>query len=283
VQDKITRNIALAMQVQLTEGETARLWEGQTTNLRAWEKMVQAREVFSRYTSIDTGIARKLLEEVLLIDPDFAAALALLGTTYFWDARFTLSMDKEQSLHLAEVQADKILALNPEMGAAYTLRGMIAFLRDQLDAAIDFSQKAVELAPSDFRALTYLGQCYVYAGTPEKALTTLKTAARLKPYRESWLTYYITLSHLWIGNLAAALESAELYLHQEPDEPYGLMYLAVVYGFLEQNGKARESVAQLKERFPAFSIRNVLLSERYKNQEQLDRILSVLRAAGLPE
>lgn len=283
VQDEITRSIALAMQVKLTEGESARLWEGQTKNLRAWEKMVQAREVFSRYTSIDTGIARKLLEEVLLIDPDFAAALALLGTTYFWDARFTLSMDKERCLQLAEVQAGKILALNPEMGAAYTLRGMIASLRDQLDEAIGFSQKAVELAPSDFRAVTYLGQCYIYAGMPEKALMTLKTAVRLKPYRESWLTYYLTLSHLWIGNFAAALESAELYLRQEPNEPYGLMYLAVVYGFLQQNGKAKEVVAQLKDRFPAFSIRNVLLSEHYKDREKLDQILSILQTAGLPE
>ena len=109
VQDEITRSIALALQVKLTEGESARLWEGQTNKLRAWEKMVQAREVFSRYTTIDTGVARQLLGEVLLIDPDYAGAIALLGTTYYWDARFSLSVDKEQSLSLAEVQAGKIL------------------------------------------------------------------------------------------------------------------------------------------------------------------------------
>ncbi|NJM30886.1 MAG: hypothetical protein HC855_12995 [Rhizobiales bacterium] len=38
VQDEITRNIALAMEVTLTRGESARLWESQTKNLRAWEK-----------------------------------------------------------------------------------------------------------------------------------------------------------------------------------------------------------------------------------------------------
>ena len=283
VQDEITRSIALAMQVKLTEGESARLWEGQTNNLRAWEKMVQAREVFSRYTTIDTGVARQLLEEVLLIDPDYAGAIALLGTTYYWDARFSLSVDKALSLSLAEVQAGKILKLNPELGATYTLRGMIAFLRDQHDEAIRLSKRAVDLAPSDFRAVTYLGQCYMFAGEPEKAAITLKTAVRLKPYRESWVTYYLTLSHLWMGNLAAALESAERYLQQEPDEPYGFMYLAVVYGFQEQDGKAAATVAQLKEKFPAFGIKNVILSERYKEREKLDRIVNVLRAAGLPE
>ena len=157
-----------------------------------------------------------------------------------------------RSLNLVEVQARKILKLNPEMGAAYTLRGMIAFLRDQPDEAVKLCERAVDLAPSDFRAVTSLGQSYMYAGEPERAAITLKTAVRLKPHRESWLTYYLTLAHLWMGNFAAALESAELYLQQQPDEPYGYMYLAVVYGFQEQDGKAAATVTQLKEKFPAF-------------------------------
>ena len=188
-----------------------------------------------------------------------------------------------RSLNLAERQAEKILELNPGMGASYLLRGTIAILRGQHDEAVELCKKAVDLAPSDFRALGFLGQFYLYAGEAEKAAMTLKTAMRLNPHRESWLTYYVTLANLWMGNLAAALESAKLHLQQEPDEPYGLMYLAVVYGFLEQKGKARATVAQLKERFPAFGIKNVVLSEHYKDRGKLERIVNILRDAGLPE
>jgi TolB-like protein/lipoprotein NlpI len=283
VQDEITRSIALAMQVTLTQGESARLWEGQTKNLRAWEKMVLARKVFSRYTTIDTGIARKLLEEALIIDPNYTGAIAQLGLTYYWDARFTLAMDRTLSLNLAEQQAEKILKLDPEMGAVYLLRGLTAFMRGQYDEAITLCKKAVELAPSDYHALGFLGQFYVYIGEAEKAATAIQTAMRLNPHRESWLTYYYTLANLWMGNFAAALESAELYLQQEPEEPYGLMYLAVVYGFLQQEGKAAATVAQIKERFPAFGIKNVILSELYKDRSKLERIVSTLRAAGLSE
>jgi TolB-like protein/two-component SAPR family response regulator len=283
VQDEITRSIGLAMQVKLTQGESARLWDGQTKNLRAWEKVVLASAAFHRYTTADTNVARQLLEEALHIDPDYAGAIAMLGLTYYWDARFSVSMDKAQSLSLAGQQAEKILKINPGMGAAYLLRGTVSILRGQHDEAVELCKKAVGLAPSDFRALGFLGQFYMYVGEAEKAAMTLKTAMRLNPHRESWLTYYVTLANLWMGNFVAALESAELYLQQEPDEPYGLMYLAVVYGFLEQNGKAKAIVAQLKERFPAFGIKNVILSEHYKDRKRLDRVVNILRIAGLPE
>jgi TolB-like protein len=283
VQDEITRSIALALQVKLNQGESARLWEGQTHNLRAWEKFILARNAFYRFTTIDNGIARQLLEEALLIDPGYTGAIGLLGLTYYWDARFNASVDKALSLSLAERQAEKILKLNPEMGAAYGLKGLIAFTRGQHDEAIKLAGRAVDLTPTDYKALGYRGQFYLYAGEAEKAAMTIKSAMRLNPHRESWLTYYLTLAYLWTGNYTAALESAELYVHQEPDEPYGLMYLAVVHGFQEQNDKATAIVAQLKERFPSFGIKNVLLSERYKEQEKLDRIVSVLRAAGMPE
>ena len=231
----------------------------------------------------DNALARQLLEEAILIDPDYTGAIGLLGITYYWDARFSISVDKALSLSLAERQSEKILKLNPEMGAAHMLRGLIAFMRDQHDEAIRHCERAADLAPSDFRALGFLGQFYIYSGEAKKAAMALKMAMRLNPHRESWLTYYFTLANLWMGNFAAALESAELYLHQEPDEPYGLMYLTAVYGFQEQHGKAAATVAKLREKFPAFGIKNIILSERYREREKLDRILSILRTAGLPE
>jgi TolB-like protein len=283
VQDEITRSIALALQVKLTQGESARLWEGQTRNLRAWENMVLAHESFQRFTTTDNTMARQLLEKALLIDPTYTGAIAMLGISHYWDARFNISADKEHSLRLAEECVEKILAFNPEMAAAYTLRGTIAYARNWHDEAIRLCERAVELAPSDSLALGFLGQFYLYVGDAGKAAMALKTAMRLTPHRESWLTYYFTLASLWMGNFAAALESAELYLQQEPDEPYGFMYLAAVYGFQEQDGKAAATVALLREKFPAFGIKNVILSERYKERDKLDRIVNILRAGGLSE
>ena len=123
VQDDITRSIAVALQVKLTYGETARLWEGQTQNLRAWEKMVFARDLFLKYIISDSRSARRLLEEALAIDPRYTGAMAQLGLAHWIDARFGFSPDRERSLRLAEEQAETALKLNPELGTAYMLKG----------------------------------------------------------------------------------------------------------------------------------------------------------------
>ncbi len=282
VQDEITRSIALAMQVKLTYGESARFWEGQTQNLRAWEKMVEARDAFYRYSPTDNGIARRLLEEALLVDSNYTGAMALLGLCHWWDARFNVSLDKEHSLRLADREVEKILGLNPEMGAAYMLRSGIALLRDQHDEAVRLCEKAVDLAPSDLHTVAFLGIVYVFAGESDKAVTALNAAMRISPHYPTWLSYNLAKANLWMGNFVVAQEAAETYLQQQPDEPYAYVLVATINGLQQREEEATRVVAQLREKFPAFGIKNIILSQRYKEREKLDRVIGVLRRAGLP-
>ena len=283
VQDEITRNIALAMQVKLTHGESARLWEGQTKSLRAWEKMPLGRDLFLRFNRVDNRDAQRVFKEALGIDPNYTGAMLQLGMTYWWEARFDVSADKERCLQFAEQQVERALGIDPDMGSAYMLRGAIAFLRDRHDEAIGLCQKAVDLAPSDAWATACLGLVCIYGGESERAVAALKTAMRLSPYYPAWYTYNFALANLWSGSLATAQEAAEAHLKQEPDEPYSYLILATVYGFQQREDDAVRTISELKKRFPAFGIKEIMLSQRYKEREKLDRVVEVLRRAGLPD
>ena len=283
VQDEITRSIGLALQVKLTQGEAARLWEDQTKNLRAWEKFVLARDLFLKFSTVNNGMARRLLEEALLIDPNCTGAIVKHGITYYWDARYSVSVDKELFLNLAESDADRALKLNPEMGAAHVLKAAIALTRDQHDEALRLCERAADLAPGDSLTLTYLSNFYLYAGDSEKAALTCKTAMRLSPQYMTTLLYFFAFANLWMNKLSAAQEAAEEYLRIEPDEPYAYMCLAVIHGFLGRTDEAAKVIFQLRERVPEFGIKNIVLSQRYREQEKLDRIVNILRTAGLPE
>ena len=283
VQDDITRNIALAMQVKLTYGESARLWEGQTKSLRAWEKMSLGRGLFLRFNSIDNREARRLFEQSLEIDPSYAGALVLLAHTFWWEARFDKSADKEACLQIAEQYVQKALGIDPNLSFAYMMSGGIAFLRDQHDEAIRLCQKAVDLSPSDAWVWGFLGMICVFGGESERAVAALKTAMRLSPHHPSWYGYQFTLANLWAGDLPAAESAALSYRQREPDDPYAYTNLATVYAFQQREQDAATLISELKQRFPAFRTGNIILSKRYKAQEKLNQVVDLLRRAGLPD
>lgn len=283
VQDRITLAIALAMQVKLTVGDKARFAEGQTRNLRAWEKMAAARDAFGRYNRADMATSRRLLEESLQIDPNYTGAMVRHGMAHWWDARFNKTIDVEQSLRLAEEDSRKTLALQPRYGPGFMLKSGVAFLRNQHDQAIKLAEQAVELAPSDADSVAFLALLYMYSGDYEKSLAALDFAIRLCPQYPSWYTYYQALNHMWMGGAAKARELGELYLHREPDEPMGYTHMATILAFQDRKTEAAAMIARLRERFPDFGMTEMRMSQRYREPAKFEKVIKALKEAGLPD
>ena len=88
VQDEITLTIATALQVELTEGEQARLRYTTTDNVSAWTSFTQGLSLF-RTVSADTyRHARKCFEDALREDPESAQIHAMLACTHAIEGRF---------------------------------------------------------------------------------------------------------------------------------------------------------------------------------------------------
>ncbi len=283
LQDELTRNIAVALQIKLTYGDLARLWEGQTKSLAAWEKMVHGRALFFRFNAADNIEARRCFQEAVELDPDYSGAWVQLGLTYWWDARFRTDQDPEESLELAAKLADQVLDSGHGDSVAYILRGQIAFIRRQYDEAIKNIEIAIELAPSDSWAPAILGLVLIYAGQPDRAIEWLRSAMQLSPTYPNWYTYNLATAFLWSGRHEEALETAKKYRALEPRDPYGYVNLATILTFMGDGGEATKVVSDLKAGFPAFSMRDVTRSQVYREPDKLDRVIAALREAGLPE
>lgn len=284
VQDDITRNIALALQVKLTYGELARLWEGQTQNFRAWEKMVEGRKRFNLMNRTDNITARRYFEEAIALDAGYGAALVQLGLTHWWDARYTLDLDPEAALAQAEAVIERLKDLGNNESAVHYLTGYVAFVRRQHDTAIAELEKAVSQSPSDSWMLAVLGQVYMFAGRHDRAVEALQNAMRLSPYYPEWYAYNLAQAYAWRGeNEDDALDLAEGYVRRLPGDPYGYTNLATVQSFFGHEPRAAVTIRKLRQRYSGFGVRNLLRSELYKNPADLDRVLGVLKSLGLPE
>ena len=282
VQDDITKNIVQALQVTLTSGEAARLWEGQSKNLRAWEKAVLGRQVFQRFSTADSDRGRRLLEEAVNIDPGFTGAMALLGITHYWDARYSISVDRAEAIAKADRYAAQIEAIDPGLGHLCTQKSSIAFVRGQHDEALRWGAMAAERSPGDTRAHGFLGMFQIYAGQLPAALASFKLAMRHCPYPEVYLFYYPGIIHMWLGEYDKALDYVLENQRLEGDEPYSAAYVAAVHGLRGEEHKAAEIVRKLLEATPSFGLRNIRHSELYKDTTRLDRLIDVLQKAGLP-
>ena len=86
VQDEITREIVVAMDVQLREGEQHRVWSSGTKNLEAWECVRLATDAALGGAAEAQPRARELLDRALELDPDYATAWAMRGWLYFTEA-----------------------------------------------------------------------------------------------------------------------------------------------------------------------------------------------------
>jgi TolB-like protein/class 3 adenylate cyclase len=77
--DEITLAITVALQIELTDGEQARMWYDSTSNFEAWGHAVKGMGIFYNFGKEDMLKSRQLFEKALEIDPEYAHAVNMLG------------------------------------------------------------------------------------------------------------------------------------------------------------------------------------------------------------
>src|ERR1035437_8841258 len=80
LQDEITMNVLTAMRVVLSEGEMARVTAKGTKNLEAYLKVMQATQLRQVFNAPNLAMAKRLAEEAIALDPNYAMAYSVLGS-----------------------------------------------------------------------------------------------------------------------------------------------------------------------------------------------------------
>ena len=173
-----------ALRVKLVEGEQARYWGkrgGLRVNLEAADKSMKARWYTSQWTE-DTNVqARKLLEEAIALEPQWATPYALLALVHLKDAQLGWSKDRRESSRKAYEMAKKALSLDESLDTAHSVLGVFYHFTGRYDDAVAEGERAVELNPNGADNLVFLGNILNRAGRPEEAIPALQRAMRLNP------------------------------------------------------------------------------------------------------
>jgi adenylate cyclase len=283
VQDEITREVTSALQVQLTEGEQARLWAGGTKNLEAWEAAIQCPELLHSHRRVDVLPARRLAKRALELDEDYASAWVMLGWSYWNEVFNGWTDDPDATLELAVDAFNRARAIDDTNPDALALLAFLHISLKKYDEARHFIEKAMALGPNNSFAPAVAANIELFCNRPEAMVPLLKRAMRLSPIYPAWYLGDLAFAYLLMDRLDDAIATAKESIKIDPDYIYNYQVLAVAHAELRQAEAARTAVENILRIEPMMSIRTFRDSQPYEDEALLDRMITAFRKAGLPE
>lgn len=285
LQDFITLNVLTELEVTLTKGESARaLLGGGTKSPEAYQVFRRALSIWPRLTKKNNPEVRRLLQEAVELDPNYAFAWNLLGWTHLLSANRRWSEDPAQETARALELAHKAMVLDPYYRGTYLLLANNALREGRHNEAIGFAEKGVALAPNDFNAVAVLANTLIFAGRPEEALPLIQSVKRFSPITPIKILRQEGLAYLALGRYEEAIGTFERIRSRRPKGVFALAVLALIYFDMDRIEEARTAALEAVKTKRGFSAKRfVNAALPYKDRAKSEYALASMRRAGLPE
>jgi adenylate cyclase len=281
LQDEITIKIITALEVKLTEGEQALVAGSGTDNLDAYLKILQARDLKRNQNIENNYKARRLAEEAIKLDPNYAQAYRWLSGTHLMDVWLGSTKSPQESLRTAMELAKKALSLDDTLGGAHGLLGNIYIMRNEYEKGIREAERAVELEPNGADAHAFLGMGLRFADRAEEAVPILQKAIRLDPHAPDWYLNVLAGAYRDLEKYEAAIQWGEKAVRRNPKNALSRVNLCSIYSLAGRMDEAHAQAKEIMRLNPNISLEGIARTDPQKNQVTKKRYLDALRKAGL--
>jgi len=192
VQEDVARAVVAALKLRLVPGQGPATPASDTTNTQAYSLVLRARFVQQALNLDGYRRAHDLLEKAAALDPSYATPHAAMAITLRMMASVAESPEEWAALRArALTEADRAVALGPDLDEAYSARGLmrLVYLRDWAGAEAD-TRRALAINPSNAGAIRRLGLIQADLGRLEDGIDMLRRSTELDPLQSNtwnWL------------------------------------------------------------------------------------------------
>ena len=279
LQDEVTHKIVSALAVKITEDERNRLLCKGTKNLQAYDHTLRGLEYFTQFTIKANIQARRMFEQAIKLDPEYASAYALAGGTHMIEWSFGWSQDLH-SIDRAFEFIQKALRLDNSLGRAYQIGGEVFLWKKQHEKAISYYRKAIALSPNDADGFYGLSNVLSWAGQVDEAKEIIKKAMLLNPMYPVWYLWSLGHAHFLNREYEEAIDTFTELLSRNENFLPAYPYLAAIYQELGREEEARIHMEKLNEKSPLITLDAWKQRLPYKDQAKLDRLFNTWQSIG---
>ncbi|HZM34975.1 MAG TPA: adenylate/guanylate cyclase domain-containing protein [Burkholderiales bacterium] len=279
IQDRIVRNVAGALAVRLASLEQQRAAAMRPESMEAYDLVLRARELLSRYERTPNREARELLGRALRLEPRYAEVHAWLAQGELQRVAYGWTEHPEESLRRAEEHARAALANDRSGGnaRAHAVLGALYSFIGNYQAALAETDRALQLNPSDAFMHTQRGGVLLWLGRLEESIRASETARRYEPRLTNFRAFNLAMAHFLAGRPAEAVLVCETYTGAVNADLQAVRAAALAE--LGQTEPARLAAAEAKRLNPFFDASS--FGERFVDPALAEKARAGVRKAGL--
>ena len=284
LQDKVAISVAGVIEPTLRQAEIQRARRKRPDSLDAYDLYLRALPF--AYTSMpeDADKALGFVEQAISLDPDFAAAHAIIA--WCQEQRYLRSGLDEGARAIALRHARLAIAMGGDDATTLAIAGLvIGFLEPrEYEIAVSAFDRALALSNSSALALGFSAVTRAWRGESTIAIDQAEQALRLSPSDPMSNIRYmaIAIAHFAAGRFEEAAAAASRAIQANPrfSPPYWMRAAALAN--LGRIDDAEAVSQQLLRVQPQFTIGSITAAP-FANREILDALGNALRRVGLPE
>jgi adenylate cyclase len=286
IQDDVTGKIISALAIQLSEGERSQLERIPTDNLEAYDYYMRAEQEGLVYSDVNTY--RRTLsyyQKAIDLDPNFADAHAGIARVAVdvWRNDYNFLWSAAVARKIAYDAAGQALKLDANNARAHTVLALLQLVDGREVEARESANRAVEAQPSSAEAFGNLALILVHTGNHEQAVVEMEKALRLDPTPTPSFRLLAGIVFYTAGDNRRAIPLIEAARDALPDAEPAREYLTAAYAYQGDRVRSAQEKAKLLELFPESNLTYYSYLYDYWREDDLERHLTGLRAAGIPE
>ena len=241
VQDEIARKIAAALRITLTPQEQQAIAAKPTENLVAYDLYLRAKSHYRRRTRQDFDFALQMLETVVLLDPGFALAHALIAIVCAY--LFYHYGHTPRWLERADAASRRAAMLRPELPQVRTAAAWVLYSAGNYDEAAACAREVINRNAGSEGAYYVLVRALIAAGRVQEVLDIAETAVLAEAADD--YNIYIPIENAFLERNEAFREFArratnaiEEHLRKAPEDARAHIHLSTHYARIGRSEEA---------------------------------------------